>query len=102
MLTQAWLEGSLGGACLALGRFLLTIITMDHSSGSDHKYGRLVAAHVIAGLAFALLGGAVSWAMEGKSGNFMQGIGAMVLLGLLAGKMMDDPQPATSRAGVSE
>ncbi|SLK12162.1 hypothetical protein [Arthrobacter sp. P2b] len=78
----------------------MTIINMDTTS--DHKYGRLIAAHLVAGIAFALLGGAVSWAMEGRSGNFMSGVGAMLLLGLLAGKMMEDPQPAPSNTGVSE
>ncbi|WP_142120662.1 hypothetical protein [Arthrobacter sp. SLBN-122] len=93
MLTEAWLQGALGGACLALGRLILTFISLDHSQ-PNLKYGRFILAHFVAGILFALLGAAVSWGFEGKAGNFMQGISAMAVLALLAGNMLPDHNPA--------
>lgn len=102
MLTEAWLQGALGGACLALGRLILTFISLDHSQ-PNLKYGRLILAHFVAGILFALLGAAVSWGFEGKAGNFMQGISAMAVLALLAGNMLPDhSQPAATTTGTPQ
>lgn len=92
MLSEAWLQGALGGGSLALGRLILTFITLDHSAPNT-KYGRFILAHIVAGILFALLGAAVSWGFEGRAGNFMQGVSAMAVLALLAGNMLPDHKP---------
>lgn len=92
MLTEAWLQGALGGAVLGLGRMILTFIHMDHSNPNT-KYWRFFLAHIVAAFLFAALGAAVSWGFEGKAGNFMQGISAMAVLALLGGSMLPSHNP---------
>ncbi|MFK0005087.1 hypothetical protein [Paenarthrobacter sp. NPDC090522] len=89
LLSQAWLEGMLGGAALGLARLVLTFIGLAHGSTETH-YGRLFLSHVVAAIFFSILGGAVAWGMEGRAGNFTAGIGAMLLLSLFAGKYMSE------------
>jgi hypothetical protein len=84
---EAFLQGALGGGVLGLGRLILTIIGMDHANHQT-KYGQLFASHILAAVLFGLLGGVMAFAFEGKAGNFMQGISAMALLGILAGTML--------------
>lgn len=72
---------------------------MDHQN-HETKYGRFFASHIIAALLFALLGGAVSWGFSGRAGNIMQGISAMLLLGVLAGKYLPDLPPHRSTPSV--
>lgn len=95
MLTEAWLQGALGGAVLGLGRMILTFIHMDHSNPNT-KYWRFFLAHIVAAFLFAALGAAVSWGFEGKAGNFMQGISAMAVLALLGGSMLPSHNPPAS------
>lgn len=87
MLSEAWLQGAMGGGALGLGRMIVTLIQMNHTN-PNNRYGRFVVTHLIAALLFALLGAVMSFSFEGKAGNVMQGISGMALLALLAGNML--------------
>lgn len=95
MLSEAFLQGAMGGGTLGLGRMIVTLIQMDHTN-SNNKYWRFLVSHVLAAVLFALLGAVMSFSFEGKAGNVMQGISGMALLALLAGNMLPSHNAPTA------
>lgn len=98
MLSEAWLQGAMGGGALGLGRMIMTLIQMDHSAGNN-KYLRLITSHLVAAVLFALLGAVMSFSFEGKAGNVMQAISGMALLAILAGNMLPSHNSPTPPQG---
>jgi hypothetical protein len=80
--------GALGGFCLGIGRLVVTIVGQSLHHPHAARFGQLVASHILVALVFALLGGAVSWALTGRAGDFMQGVTALSTLILLAGGLV--------------
>lgn len=75
-------SGFLGGAMLGVVRMLRTVPVV--MSAQDMKVVQFVSAHCLLALLLGLMGAAVVWALEGRAGAFIEGIGALSFLTLLA------------------
>ncbi|TQJ35777.1 hypothetical protein [Arthrobacter sp. SLBN-122] len=84
---QSFLEGGLGGIVLGLGRMIVTFGQINHARGETKYIQFLLINFVSIGL-FALIGGIITYATEGRAANIFSGIAALVLLSLLAGDLM--------------
>ena len=84
---QSFMEGGLGGIVLGLGRMIITFGQINHARG-ETKYWQFAGINLISISLFALIGGIITYATEGRAGNIFSGIAALVLLSLLAGDLM--------------
>jgi hypothetical protein len=84
---QSFMEGALGGIVLGLGRMLVTFGQINQAKG-ETKYWQFTGINLIAISLFALIGGILTYATEGRAANIFSGIAALVLLSLLAGDLM--------------
>lgn len=91
---QAFLEGGIGGALLGFGRLILTIGQISHAR-SEKKYLQFIGINVISISLFALIGGIMTYATEGRAGNIFSGIAALALLSLLAGDLVPNVKDET-------
>jgi hypothetical protein len=91
MDVETLVSGFLGGAMLAAVRMIRTFPVV--MSAQDMKVAQFISAHCLLALLLGLMGAAVVWALEGRASAFIEGIGALSFLTLLAADSPSSPEP---------
>jgi uncharacterized membrane protein len=97
-LDEAMLSGMLGGSILGLCRLLLSLHVVSSQHPDNPRYKQVVGSHAVAMVLFASIGAAVSWAFQGRAGDFLTGVSAVVMMTLIAGKLMQSNAEAALNA----
>lgn len=87
-LDESTWAGVLGGAILGLCRLMLSLGVVAGHHQPMKRYLKILAGHLVATLLFSIIGGTVAWAFQGKAGDFLTGVTALITIVVLGGKLM--------------
>lgn len=87
-LDESTFAGMMGGLILGVCRLLLSLGVVARHHQPLRRYWPILAGHLTATLLFGFIGGTVAWALQGKAGDFISGVTALVTIVVIGGKMM--------------
>ncbi|KIA73404.1 hypothetical protein ANMWB30_23310 [Arthrobacter sp. MWB30] len=86
--------GMLGGLTLGLGRLAMSLRVVANSNDPNKRWWNVIVGNLAATTLYMALGGLVSWGFQGRTGDFIAGLTALVTIVVISDKLMPSDSEA--------